>query len=126
MHDTLLFYSILSLFFPYSTFILFLLFPVILLILIYCYSLLFYYPSKFYSSVLYVQVYVLKRPHVDEFLQAVGQLFECVLFTASLGKVCLKLILLADWICLYHPCEVMTILLIFWFFLWFFIVFLLN
>ena len=35
------------------------------------------------------QVYVLKRPHVDEFLQRVGELFECVLFTASLSKVCL-------------------------------------
>ena len=33
------------------------------------------------------QVYVLKRPHVDEFLQRVGELFECVLFTASLAKV---------------------------------------
>lgn len=32
------------------------------------------------------QVYVLKRPHVDEFLQKMGELFECVLFTASLGK----------------------------------------
>lgn len=32
------------------------------------------------------QVYVLKRPHVDEFLQRIGELFECVLFTASLGK----------------------------------------
>lgn len=32
------------------------------------------------------QVYVLKRPYVDEFLQHVGKLFECVLFTASLGK----------------------------------------
>lgn len=32
------------------------------------------------------QVYVLKRPHVDEFLQRVGELFECVLFTASLAK----------------------------------------
>lgn len=32
------------------------------------------------------QVYVLKRPHVDEFLQTMGKLFECVLFTASLGK----------------------------------------
>lgn len=31
-------------------------------------------------------VYVLKRPHVDEFLRKVGQLFECVLFTASLAK----------------------------------------
>ena len=32
------------------------------------------------------QVYVLKRPFVDEFLQRVGQLYECVLFTASLAK----------------------------------------
>lgn len=34
-----------------------------------------------------LQVYVLKRPHVDEFLQKMGELFECVLFTASLAKV---------------------------------------
>ncbi len=33
------------------------------------------------------QVYVLKRPHVDEFLLKMGELFECVLFTASLAKV---------------------------------------
>uniref|UniRef100_A0A8C1RBK2 CTD (carboxy-terminal domain, RNA polymerase II, polypeptide A) small phosphatase-like a n=1 Tax=Cyprinus carpio TaxID=7962 RepID=A0A8C1RBK2_CYPCA len=32
------------------------------------------------------KVYVLKRPHVDEFLQKLGELFECVLFTASLAK----------------------------------------
>lgn len=32
------------------------------------------------------QVYVLKRPFVDEFLQKVGDLYECVLFTASLAK----------------------------------------
>uniref|UniRef100_A0A8C6WGR1 protein-serine/threonine phosphatase n=1 Tax=Neogobius melanostomus TaxID=47308 RepID=A0A8C6WGR1_9GOBI len=32
------------------------------------------------------QVHVLKRPHVDEFLERMGQLFECVLFTASLSK----------------------------------------
>ncbi|XP_002736972.2 CTD small phosphatase-like protein [Saccoglossus kowalevskii] len=32
------------------------------------------------------QVYVLKRPFVDEFLQKMGELFECVLFTASLSK----------------------------------------
>lgn len=36
-------------------------------------------------------VYVLKRPHVDEFLESVGKLYECVLFTASLAEV--KLIL---------------------------------
>lgn len=34
------------------------------------------------------QVYVLKRPYVDEFLQRMGELYECVLFTASLAKVC--------------------------------------
>lgn len=38
------------------------------------------------------QVYVLKRPHVDEFLQKMGELFECVLFTASLAKVFLFLL----------------------------------
>uniref|UniRef100_A0A673YQ45 CTD small phosphatase 2 n=1 Tax=Salmo trutta TaxID=8032 RepID=A0A673YQ45_SALTR len=32
------------------------------------------------------KVYVLKRPHVDQFLQRMGELFECVLFTASLAK----------------------------------------
>lgn len=32
------------------------------------------------------QVYVLKRPHVDEFLFRMGEMFECVLFTASLAK----------------------------------------
>ena len=33
------------------------------------------------------QVYVLKRPYVDEFLLRMGELYECVLFTASLAKV---------------------------------------
>uniref|UniRef100_V9L4X5 protein-serine/threonine phosphatase n=1 Tax=Callorhinchus milii TaxID=7868 RepID=V9L4X5_CALMI len=32
------------------------------------------------------QVYVLKRPYVDDFLSRMGELFECVLFTASLAK----------------------------------------
>lgn len=32
------------------------------------------------------QVYVLKRPHVDQFLQRMGEMYECVLFTASLSK----------------------------------------
>ncbi|GFT54324.1 carboxy-terminal domain RNA polymerase II polypeptide A small phosphatase 1 [Nephila pilipes] len=32
------------------------------------------------------QVYVLKRPYVDEFLQKMGEMYECVLFTASLAK----------------------------------------
>jgi carboxy-terminal domain RNA polymerase II polypeptide A small phosphatase len=31
---------------------------------------------------------VTKRPHVDEFLRRVGELYECILFTASLAKVC--------------------------------------
>ncbi|CAD5206790.1 unnamed protein product [Bursaphelenchus okinawaensis] len=30
------------------------------------------------------QVHVLKRPHTDAFLERIGELFECVLFTASL------------------------------------------
>ena len=33
------------------------------------------------------QVYVLKRPHVEEFLRAMANIYECVLFTASLSKV---------------------------------------
>ncbi|XP_017773868.1 PREDICTED: carboxy-terminal domain RNA polymerase II polypeptide A small phosphatase 1 [Nicrophorus vespilloides] len=32
------------------------------------------------------QVYVLKRPYVDDFLKRMGELYECVLFTASLAK----------------------------------------
>ncbi|XP_065203436.1 carboxy-terminal domain RNA polymerase II polypeptide A small phosphatase 1 [Planococcus citri] len=32
------------------------------------------------------QVYVLKRPYVDDFLQRMGELYECILFTASLAK----------------------------------------
>lgn len=32
------------------------------------------------------QVYVLKRPHVDEFMKQVGELFEVVVFTASVPK----------------------------------------
>jgi len=32
------------------------------------------------------KVYVLKRPHVDEFLKTVGPLYEIVIFTASLSK----------------------------------------
>ncbi|XP_077485523.1 phosphatase Herzog-like [Amblyomma americanum] len=32
------------------------------------------------------QVYVLKRPYVDEFLQRVGDAYECVLFTAGHAK----------------------------------------
>jgi len=32
------------------------------------------------------QVYVAKRPHVDEFLKKMGEVFEIVIFTASLSK----------------------------------------
>ncbi|CDW58891.1 NIF domain containing protein [Trichuris trichiura] len=32
------------------------------------------------------QVYVLKRPYVDEFLRQISDYFECILFTASLAK----------------------------------------
>lgn len=33
------------------------------------------------------QVYVLKRPGVDTFMKRVGEIFEVVVFTASLAKV---------------------------------------
>ncbi|OON13525.1 hypothetical protein X801_10700 [Opisthorchis viverrini] len=33
------------------------------------------------------RVYVLKRPHVDVFLSTMANLYECVLFTASLAKL---------------------------------------
>uniref|UniRef100_A0A8B9KE53 protein-serine/threonine phosphatase n=1 Tax=Astyanax mexicanus TaxID=7994 RepID=A0A8B9KE53_ASTMX len=39
-----------------------------------------------FNDGLHQLVYVLKRPFVDEFLQKMGELFECVLFTASLAK----------------------------------------
>lgn len=32
-------------------------------------------------------VYVLKRPFVDEFMKRMGELYEVVIFTASLSKV---------------------------------------
>lgn len=50
-----------------------------------------HFPSHTCVLLLFLQVYVLKRPHVDEFLQKMGELFECVLFTASLAKVRLHL-----------------------------------
>eukprot|EP01097_Dermamoeba_algensis_P001933 TRINITY_DN1760_c0_g1_i2.p1 TRINITY_DN1760_c0_g1~~TRINITY_DN1760_c0_g1_i2.p1 ORF type:complete len:171 (-),score=29.09 TRINITY_DN1760_c0_g1_i2:990-1502(-) len=34
------------------------------------------------------QVYVLKRPFVDQFMKRMGDLYEVVVFTASFGKVC--------------------------------------
>lgn len=45
------------------------------------------FPSVIAVYLVCLKVYVLKRPHVDEFLQKMGELFECVLFTASLAKV---------------------------------------
>lgn len=33
-------------------------------------------------------VYVIKRPGVDNFLKQMGELYEVVIFTASLSKVC--------------------------------------
>ena len=41
-------------------------------------------------------IYVLKRPFCDEFLHRVCQLFEVVLYTASLGKYASPLIELMD------------------------------
>lgn len=35
----------------------------------------------------YHNVYVLKRPGVDEFLRKMGELYEIVIFTASVAKV---------------------------------------
>lgn len=43
-----------------------------------------------------IDVYVLKRPYVDEFLKAVGERFEVVVFTASLGKYANPLLDLLD------------------------------
>ena len=34
-------------------------------------------------------VYVIKRPGVDNFLKQMGELYEIVVFTASLSKVCM-------------------------------------
>jgi len=43
-----------------------------------------------------VQVYVLKRPYIDEFLQKMGEMFECILFTASLAKVLLTVVVMSS------------------------------
>jgi RNA polymerase II subunit A small phosphatase-like protein len=35
-------------------------------------------------------VYVIKRPGVDNFLKKMGEIYEVVVFTASLSKVCIR------------------------------------
>src|SRR5436190_2175830 len=36
----------------------------------------------------YHNIYVIKRPGVDQFMKRVGELYEVVVFTASVSKVC--------------------------------------
>lgn len=36
----------------------------------------------------YHNVYVIKRPGVDQFMKRVGELYEVVVFTASVSKAC--------------------------------------
>jgi RNA polymerase II subunit A small phosphatase-like protein len=36
----------------------------------------------------YHNVYVIKRPGVDQFMKRVGEIYEVVVFTASVSKVC--------------------------------------
>lgn len=43
----------------------------------------------------YHNVYVIKRPGVDEFMKRVGELYEVVVFTASVSKVCPRIVLWA-------------------------------
>ena len=38
----------------------------------------------------YQNIYVIKRPGVDQFMKRVGELYEVVVFTASVAKVCFK------------------------------------
>lgn len=40
----------------------------------------------------YHNVYVIKRPGVDQFMKRVGELYEVVVFTASVSKVNLEMI----------------------------------
>lgn len=69
------------------------------------------------------QVFVLKRPHVDAFLQRMGELYECVLFTASLAKYADPVADLLDrwgvfrarWVAKYNFCGI--------FLSWFYIIF---
>jgi RNA polymerase II subunit A small phosphatase-like protein len=41
-------------------------------------------------------VYVIKRPGVDQFLKKMGEIYEVVVFTASLSKVTFLFLLEAD------------------------------
>ncbi|KAK2100899.1 CTD (Carboxy-terminal domain, RNA polymerase II, polypeptide A) small [Saguinus oedipus] len=50
------------------------------------------------------QLYVLKRPYVDVFLRRMGELFECVLFTASLAKYADPVMDLLDWCTVFQAC----------------------
>lgn len=47
----------------------------------------------------YHNVYVIKRPGVDEFMKRVGELYEVVVFTASVSKVSLKQISMWAYYC---------------------------
>lgn len=38
----------------------------------------------------YHNIYVIKRPGVDQFMKRVGELYEVVVFTASVSKVCCR------------------------------------
>jgi RNA polymerase II subunit A small phosphatase-like protein len=44
----------------------------------------------------YHNVYVIKRPGVDQFMKRVGELYEVVVFTASVSKVSVSFICLAS------------------------------
>lgn len=46
----------------------------------------------------YHNIYVIKRPGVDQFMKRVGELYEVVVFTASVSKV--SLIITLVWSCL--------------------------
>lgn len=48
-------------------------------------------------------VYVIKRPGVDQFLKKMGELFEIVVFTASLSKVRINSLLLSHLQTAYRP-----------------------
>lgn len=57
------------------------------------------------NNVQVVDVYVLKRPHMDAFMEAVGAAFEVVVFTASLAKYADPLLDLLDRGHVVQPCN---------------------